>query len=154
MEAKAPSLFQSHLDRRLFLRSAVATIALPSLEAVAEETPSSDPKTARNFVAIGAYFGWHQNAFSPKETGAAYTTPPTLEPIAAHRNQFTIFSGLDHRALNGHEAWINFLSGKSPGRISLDQQIADQIGAAFEPPLSPGLRREGSGGDGKANSWQ
>lgn len=128
MEAKAPSLFQSRLDRRLFLRSAVATIALPSLEAFAEETPQPDPKTARNFVAIGAYLGWHQNAFFPKETGSAYTTPPTLEPIAAHRDQFTIFSGLDHRAPNGHEAWINFLSGKSPGSYSLDQQIADQIG--------------------------
>jgi hypothetical protein len=128
MEAKAPSLFQSQLDRRLFLRSTVATIALPSLEAFAEETPQPDPITARNFVAIGAYLGWHQNAFFPKETGAAYTMPRTLEPIAAHRNQFTIFSGLDHRAPNGHEAWINFLSGKSPGSYSLDQQIADQIG--------------------------
>lgn len=128
MEAKAPSLFQSRLDRRLFLRSAVATIALPSLEAYTAETPQPDPKTARNFVAIGAYLGWHQNAFFPKQTGAAYTMPRTLEPIAAHRDQFTIFSGLDHRAPNGHEAWINFLSGKSPGSYSLDQQIADQIG--------------------------
>jgi hypothetical protein len=116
------------MDRRLFLRSAVATIALPSLEAYAAETPKPDPKTARNFVAIGAYLGWHQNAFFPKEIGAAYTMPRTLEPIAAHRDQFTIFSGLDHRAPNGHEAWINFLSGKSPGSYSLDQQIADKIG--------------------------
>ncbi len=128
MEAKAPSLFQSRIDRRLFLRSTVATIALPSLEAFAEEKAHLDPKTARNFVAIGAYLGWHQNAFFPKETGAAYTMPRTLAPITAHRDQFTIFSGLDHRAPNGHEAWINFLSGKSPGSYSLDQQIADQIG--------------------------
>ena len=116
------------MDRRLFLRSTVATIALPSLEAFADGKAQPDPKTARNFVAIGAYLGWHQNAFFPKETGAAYTMPRTLEPIAAHRDQFTIFSGLDHRAPNGHEAWINFLSGKSPGSYSLDQQIADQIG--------------------------
>ncbi len=116
------------MDRRLFLRSTVATIALPSLEAFAEEKAHLDPKTARNFVAIGAYLGWHQNAFFPKETGAAYTMPRTLAPITAHRDQFTIFSGLDHRAPNGHEAWINFLSGKSPGSYSLDQQIADQIG--------------------------
>ncbi len=130
MEAKASSLFQSRVDRRLFLRSTVATIALPSLEAFAEKKPQTDPKTARNFVAIGAYLGWHQNAFFPKESGAAYTMPRTLEPVAAHRDQFTIFSGLDHRAPNGHEAWINFLSGKSPGSYSLDQQIADQIGGS------------------------
>jgi len=35
---------------------------------------------------------------------------------------------LDHRAPNGHGAWNNFLCGKSPGKYSLDQQIADKIG--------------------------
>lgn len=128
MEAKAPSLFQSRVDRRLFLRSTVATIALPALEAFAEKKPEAEVKTARNFVAIGAYLGWHQNAFFPKEVGREDTMPRTLEPIAAYRDQFTIFSGLDHRAPNGHAAWINFLSGKAPGTYSLDQQIADQIG--------------------------
>jgi len=129
MEAKAPSLFQSSVDRRLFLRSAVATIALPSLEAFADEKASAaNPKTARNFVAIGAYLGWHQKAFYPTAAGRGYEMPRTLEPIADCRDQFTVFSGLDHRAPNGHNAWINFLSGKAPGTYSLDQQIADQIG--------------------------
>lgn len=129
MEAKAPSLFQSSVDRRLFLRSAVATIALPSLEAFADEKASAaNPKTARNFVAIGAYLGWHQKAFYPTAVGRDYEMPRTLEPIADFRDQFTVFSGLDHRAPNGHNAWINFLSGKAPGTYSLDQQIADQIG--------------------------
>jgi hypothetical protein len=54
--------------------------------------------------------------------------PRTLEPISDYRDQFTVFSGLDHRAPNGHKAWINFLSGKAPGTYSLDQQVADRIG--------------------------
>jgi hypothetical protein len=127
MEVKASSVFQSNLDRRLFLRSAVATIALPSLEAFADESVPQE-KTARNFVAIGAYLGWHQKSFYPTAVGGDYAMPRTLEPIADFRDQFTIFSGLDHRAPNGHEAWINFLSGKAPGTYSLDQQIADHIG--------------------------
>lgn len=130
MDIKAPSLFQSRIDRRLFLRSTVATIALPSLEAFSAEKPAAETAPARNFVAIGAYLGWHQNAFFPEKTGSGYAMPRTLEPIAAYRNQFTIFSGLDHRAPNGHEAWINFLSGKAPGTYSLDQQIADQVGGS------------------------
>lgn len=130
MKSGVPSLFQSRIDRRLFLRSTVATIALPSLEAFASEKPGRDKPEARNFVAIGAYLGWHQNSFFPKETGDAYAMPQTLEPIAAYRDRFTVFSGLDHRAPNGHDAWINFLSGKSPGSYSLDQQIADRIGGA------------------------
>jgi hypothetical protein len=122
------SFHQSRFDRRLFLRSAVATIALPSFEAFSEESENTDSFRARNFVAIGAYLGWHQGAFYPSETGAQYTMPRTLEPVSDHRDQFTVFSGLDHRAPNGHKAWVNFLSGKAPGTYSLDQQIADQIG--------------------------
>lgn len=128
MKAKAPSVYQSSFDRRFFLRSTVATIALPSLEAFSEEKAEPESKAASNFVAIGAYLGWHQNAFYPKESGRGYQMPRTLEPIADYRDQFTVFSGLDHRAPNGHGAWTNYLSGKSPGSYSLDQQIADHIG--------------------------
>ena len=41
---------------------------------------------------------------------------------------FTVFSGLDHRAGNGHGNWNNFLCGQNPGRYSLDQMVADEIG--------------------------
>ncbi|MDF1658393.1 MAG: DUF1552 domain-containing protein [Verrucomicrobiales bacterium] len=128
MEAKASSVFQSTLDRRIFLRSTVATIALPSLEVFADESSHNETKRAGNFVAIGAYLGWHQKAFYPQGVGRGYEMSRTLEPISDYRDQFTVFSGLDHRAPNGHKAWINFLSGKAPGTYSLDQQIADQIG--------------------------
>ena len=119
------------LNRRQFLRSASATIALPAPEAFgADEKATKQEKSdgPRNFVAVGAYLGWHQPAFFPKEAGKDYTTPEILKPIEGYRDQFTVFSGLDHRAPNGHTAWPNFLSGKSPGTYSVDQQIADQIG--------------------------
>ena len=129
MLQKSSSVFQSSVDRRLFLRSAAATIALPSLEAFACRKKEDEvSKQARNFVAIGAYLGWHQKAFYPETVGRDYQMSRTLEPIADFRDNFTIFSGLDHRAPNGHGAWINYLSGKSPGTYSLDQQIADEIG--------------------------
>ncbi len=113
-------------DRRHFLKSAATLIALPSLEAFATPTPTA--KRARNFVAIGTYLGWHQNTFFPKNSGALTDLPPTLAPLAKHRDQFTVFSGLDHRAPNGHKAWSNFLCGHQPKSYSLDQQIADQLG--------------------------
>jgi len=128
MKGLPSSLYQSQVDRRLFLRSAVATIALPSLEAFSEDSVGEKGSQARNFVAIGAYLGWHQNAFYPTEAGSGYSMPRTLEPISDYRDQVTVFSGLDHRAPNGHNAWINFLSGKAPGTYSLDQQVADRIG--------------------------
>ncbi|MEY5024646.1 MAG: hypothetical protein RLZZ244_174 [Verrucomicrobiota bacterium] len=120
------------LGRRLFLRGALAALALPPLESFcATEKESSGP---RNFVAIGTFLGWHQNAFYPRETGSDYEMPLTLSPLRAYRDCFTVFSGLDHRAPHGHAAWSNFLSGVTPGAYSLDQRIADSIGQSSRFP--------------------
>ena len=121
------------MNRRNFLRtSAGVSIALPALESFgATDDASSRP---RNFVAVGTYLGWHQNAFYPKETGADYTMPETLSPLSKYRDEFTIFSGLDHRAPNGHGNWANFLCGHKPKQYSLDQMIADQIGGKSRMP--------------------
>ncbi len=116
------------LSRRQFLRSASALIALPALEALGGAKAAATTNGPKNFVAIGSYLGWHQPAFFPKSAGRDYAMPNVLKPIEPHRNRFTIFSGLDHRAPNGHNAWSNFLCGNTPRSYSLDQQIADQIG--------------------------
>ena len=120
-------------NRRRFLASTMATIGLPALESFAEnEKPITKPKT---FVAVGSFFGWYRNEFFPKEVGKNYTIPKIIAPIADHRDDFTIFSGLDHRAKNGHVGWVNFLCGKNLGDYSLDQRIADQIGQKRRFPL-------------------
>lgn len=126
MTSLPSSITQSKVDRRLFLRSALATIALPSLEAFA--APIAAASRPKNFIGVGTYLGWHQNAFLPKAVGRDYQMPTTLEPLRDQREDFTIFSGLDHRAPNGHDAWSNFLCGTTPGSYSLDQRIADSIG--------------------------
>ncbi len=116
----------SRLERRRFLKAGLTTLALPALEAFGAPEPPA--KQARTFVSVGAYLGWHAPAFYPKQTGAGYQMPPLLEPLEQHRDHFTVFSGLDHRAPNGHDAWNNYLCGKVPGSYSLDQMIADRIG--------------------------
>mgnify|MGYP003953072207 FL=1 len=128
------SLTPTHavIGRRHFLRSAAATLALPSLEAFS--TPSTAGAGAKNFVAIGTFLGWHQNAFFPREAGRGYEMPATLSPLKDCRDDFTIFSGLDHRAGNGHGAWSNYLCGQSPKSYSLDQMMADSIGAKSRFP--------------------
>lgn len=130
MNAKPSSLHT--VDRRQFLRAGAATLALPALEAFS--APTTAVARAKNFVAIGTYLGWHQNAFIPKQAGRGYEMPDTLSPIAGLRDEFTVFSGLDHRAPNGHGAWSNFLCGQSPKSYSLDQKIADSIGAKSRFP--------------------
>ncbi len=117
----------STASRRRFLQSSLAALALPQLEVFAEAAPAATARP-RNFVAVGTYLGWHQPAFLPKAAGRDFELPETLEPLADLRNRFTVFSGLDHRAANGHDAWSNFLCGEQPGAWSLDQMIADSLG--------------------------
>ncbi|MGB1129836.1 MAG: DUF1552 domain-containing protein, partial [Haloferula sp.] len=108
------------------LRGAAAMIALPGLEALGATAPKVG--RARNFVAVGTYLGWHQNAFFPSEEGRDYAMSATLKPLEGLRDDFTVLSGLDHRAPNGHGAWSNFLCGNAPRTYSLDQRIADGLG--------------------------
>jgi hypothetical protein len=115
-----------NVNRRQFLRAAAVTVALPSLESfAAEKTPDAKAKA---FVAIGTLLGWYRKGFYPDATGSNYTMPEILKPIEKHRNDFTIFSGLDHRGPNGHHGWTNFLCGQKIKSYSLDQMIADKIG--------------------------
>ncbi len=114
------------VNRRHFLKAGSSLLALPALEAFA--APASAASTAKNFVAIGTWLGWHQNAFFPKQAGRDYEMPTTLSPLTGLRDEFTVFSGLDHRSPNGHGAWSNFLCGSKPEDYSLDQFVADNIG--------------------------
>ena len=124
------------ISRQQFLSSIGVCIALPALASFG--APKDASKKAKAFVAIGANLGWHQKGFYPKEAGANYAMPEILEPIAGHRRDFTIFSGLDHQAPNGHNHWANFLCGQRVGSYSLDQVIADN---PLSPPSDPVQRR-------------
>ncbi|MCM8530422.1 MAG: DUF1552 domain-containing protein [Lentisphaeraceae bacterium] len=114
------------LNRRLFLKAGMVSLALPTLESYAKV--QDDSKKAKTFVAIGTYLGWYRKAFLPTSSGFNYQIPDTLKPIEAHRNDFTVFSGLDHKSAHGHHAWTNFLCGQKVKSYSLDQVIADKIG--------------------------
>lgn len=110
-------------------------MALPMLESTvplgAAETKrkgrAQDAKPQR-LVCIGAYLGYHQSSFYPKTTGRDYELSPLLEPLADLRDHFTVFSGLDHRAGNGHKNWSTFLSGKNWGDVTIDQLVAPHLG--------------------------
>ena len=86
----------TQINRRHFLKAGSTLLALPALEAFA--APAAKASQAKNFVAIGTWLGWHQNAFFPKQAGQDYEMPVTLSPLSGLRDEFTIFSGLDHRS--------------------------------------------------------
>ncbi len=122
-------MMQAMTDRRRFLKAAGVSLALPALESFgAIDSALGEAPKARRLVCVGTYLGFYQDAFFPERAGRDFPLSTLLQPLAEHRNEFTVFSGLDHRAPNGHAAWNNFLCGQAPNSYSLDQQVADVIG--------------------------
>jgi hypothetical protein len=138
------------VNRRFFLRAAGISLALPLLESLSPRvlgaglSIASKPGAAigatrpKRLVAIGNMLGFYQPAFFPTTTGRDFALPSLLQPLAAHRPYFSLFSGLDHGLKGGHFAIHSYLSGvrsmdaKSmpEGNISLDQRAAETIGGA------------------------
>lgn len=124
-------------NRRAFLRgTGGALVALPFLESIASAQPNGD--VPMRMLCVGNNFGFVPNLFFPSETGTDYAMPELLEPMAAYRDQFTIFSQLDHgsEGVGGHGGVHAYLSGilakNSKGfaeaNVSVDQKAAKQIG--------------------------
>lgn len=127
---KPKTTIVSNRDRRTFMKVAGFGLALPMLESAGAEKPPETQHTSRakRFVAIGTYLGFHTPSWFPKKPGSRYVMSRVLEPIERHRERFTLISGLDHRAPNGHANWRNFLTGSGTPSLSLDQMIAQHVG--------------------------
>lgn len=143
-------------NRRHFLRSTGVFLALPALESLRSQAAAApDARRAdspvKRFVCIGANLGLHTPALYPSAQGADYEMTPSLEPLKELRNDFTVFSGLDHRAGGGHGNWPNFLCGKNLGETSLDQRVASQIGESSRFPSL--VLSAGSGGSSMPMSY-
>ena len=120
-------------SRRTLLRAAGVCLSLPVLESFGAAPSKASPK---RMIAINQDLGFIPKHFFPKKAGRDYAPSPYLEKIAAHREQFTVFSGLSHPGVDGgHRADKTFLTAAPhPGRasfrnsISLDQVMANEVG--------------------------
>ena len=120
--------------RRLFLKSAGISIALPTLESVAAP---GDPirQDPMRMVCISSALGVNPQAFFPKSFGHRFELSPTLSPLSNMRDQFTVFSHMDHPGIfTKHGAMKSVLSGVTPADakagafVSMDQVAAEHVG--------------------------
>jgi hypothetical protein len=130
------------LDRRQMLCGTGAAIALPFLESMAipkhvlaAERSAVQPM---RMVCVGLEYGLYPDDFFPKATGRDYQLPRLLTPMAGLRDDFTVFSDLDHPGVaGGHQSTHTFLSGiksdqaksHAEGNVTVDQRAAESVGA-------------------------
>jgi hypothetical protein len=128
------------LLRRTFLRGSGVAMALPLLDAMLPVSVARGAAAAlppRRMVAVCSNLGFHTPFLFPEQAGSNYEAPPYLKVLEPLRNDFTVFSGVSHPAVDGgHSAEMSFLTAAphpgSPGfknTISLDQLMAERIGA-------------------------
>jgi hypothetical protein len=133
---------RNRLPRRTFLKAAGIAIALPALESSPRAFGKDDRNNPPRMVCIGNEFGMYPGEFWPEKHGADYELTKLLKPLEAYRNDFTLFSHLDHGLKGGHFAVHTFLTGvKAPeakgmpeGGISLDQRAAEFVGSRTRFP--------------------
>jgi len=133
------------LDRRVFLRAAGVSLALPCLDAFMPAPVRGAPPAAprRRMVCICAPLGIHTPNLFPAESGREYQLTPYLEVLRELRNDFTVMSGLSHPDIDSsHDSIYSFLTAAPhPERragfrnsISLDQLAAEKIGGETRFP--------------------
>lgn len=124
---------RKHTRRRFLQGFGGSLLALPLLEANSASGTFASPK---RFTATGIFYGFVPQNFHPQQTGRNFQSPLLLKPLESHRNDYSVFSGLDHNLSGGHNATKFFLSGiptnQSKGfaeaNISIDQKAANFVG--------------------------
>jgi len=148
-KSRGPALVtRPALSRRRFLQGAGVAMSLPLLEAMqprlarAASVPSAANAKPRRMLGICNNLGLRPDLFFPAGEGRDYTASPYLELLKAHRNDFTVISGVSHPNVDGgHPADISFLtaaphpaSSSFRNTISLDQFVAERIGTLTRFP--------------------
>jgi hypothetical protein len=129
-----------HISRRMVLKAAGATLALPFLDSMvpaltaqARTAAKAAPRLSFVYLPHGAIM----DQWTPKTEGAGFEFSPILEALKPFRNQLNIVSGLAHAAADTAAVHslspTTWLSGVRPkptqGADALAGVTADQIAA-------------------------
>lgn len=163
MMGAVPPFHNQHLDRRTFLRSASACIALPWLESMGPARPAAPIVSPVRCLFVFAPNGQKMDDWTPAG-GPQLDLPHTLQPLQPLRQALTVLSGLAIDAGFGHgdgvgdhaRAAASFLTCAHPKKtggadiqvgVSIDQRIAAAVGAATSfASLELGVERGAAAG--------
>jgi hypothetical protein len=152
-------------SRRFFLGGAGVAISLPFLPSLSRHAGAQAGGECAPPKRIIAYYvanGMHMQDWTPTATGAGYTLPHILEPLADFKQKLLVLTGLrnekqeagpgDHAGGTGSFLTCKIVRKASVSvGISMDQVIAGAIGKCTNLP-SLELGMEGGGSTGSCDS--
>jgi Protein of unknown function (DUF1552) len=165
-------LLRAPLPRRRLLRGLGASLALPLLEAMQPRQTRAAPSQFRplpdspgvhpRLLCCYVPNGVNIQEWLPANSGKAYTLSPTLETLRAHREAFTVVSGLGHpHSQGGHSGADTWLTGANlkglPGTdysntVSIDQLLASRHGKQTRFPSLQLSDQSGTGSAGHSHT--
>jgi hypothetical protein len=132
------------LSRRTFLRGAGLALGVPLLESLAPRRAFALPNAAPPVRMSCMYFpnGMWEKDWNPAAAGRDYELPFALQPLAPHKADVLVLTGLDkahsHQGDGHYAKTANYLTGLpvhkttgkdlSVGGASIDQFCAEKIG--------------------------
>jgi len=134
-------LTRKHLSRRMVLKGAGASIALPLLDAMIPAGTALAQTAAAVSPRLGfVYFphGALQDEWQPKATGRGFDFPFILEPLEPLREHVTVVSGLRNKGGESssphgiiEETWLNCVSPRLRSAETGVGVTVDQIAARY-----------------------
>lgn len=133
----------AHPDRRRFLAGGAAALALPWLESrsLLGSTAGRPEEAPLRLLFVFFPNGVLDRHYRPRQTGADFELPYSLEPLAPHRDRLMVLSGLyNAQSLAGEGHYVKttaLLSGAAVRRTggrdlrcgrTVDQVIAEHLG--------------------------
>ncbi|MEO8791634.1 MAG: DUF1552 domain-containing protein [Chthoniobacteraceae bacterium] len=155
------------LSRRTFLHGLGVTMALPVLEAMLPRGAAAAATAGRAPIRTAFFYvpnGVNMAEWTPKQFGADFQLPYSLEPLQAHKNDVLVLTGLaqDKGRANGDgagdhaRAASTWLTGAQPLKsessrirvgVSADQVMAEAIGRQTRfPSIELGIEPARQGG--------
>ncbi|HEY6868879.1 MAG TPA: DUF1552 domain-containing protein, partial [Novosphingobium sp.] len=140
------------LSRRTVLRGLGTALSLPLLEAMVPAAGAADlARRPRRLLVFYTPNGMTMGEYRPTTTGRGFALPPTLAPLAPHRDDLLVVSGLGHpqaaamgdRPAGHGRSCPAFLTGAHARQtegpdircgVSMDQVFAAHLGDATPIP--------------------
>ncbi len=154
--------FSPTSNRRRFLGGSAVALGLPFLESLIPRAARAQVQTPKRLIFYWIPNGLNMAKYRPATTGPGYMITPTLTPLAAFQNDFTVVSGLvnapavpdgigDHAA--GTCAFITCAHANKSATdvklgVSADQLAVMKIGSLTKlPSLQIGIDGGSAAGD-------
>ena len=122
---KSPPKLAQKCNRRMFLKAAGISIALPMFGSLRSLAAAPSVQSPKRMVLISSALGMNPRSFFPTSFGRDFDPSPVLQPLGSVKQDLTVFSHMDHPAIFSKHGGMNSLfSGVNASKASAGENVS------------------------------